>query len=304
VNEGEVAIGAAGLTKRFGPVLALSNLDLSVRRGEVLGFLGPNGAGKTTTIRLLMGFLRPSAGSCAVLGGSPRREPALRRRIGYLPGDFRAEPGMTGAELFGWYGRLRGNPSPARVGELAERLRLDPSRRFGTLSKGNRQKVGLVLAFCHRPDALILDEPTTGLDPLLQREFLALVGEAAGGGAAVLFSSHVLPEVERAAHRVAIIRTGELVTCSGVPELLDRSRQRLRLRFTEPPPRGLFDGVPGVTESEVDGRVATVTIDGTVGPILRAALAGPDGPELVRVSPAGDELEDLFTSLYTPQEVH
>jgi ABC-2 type transport system ATP-binding protein len=270
----------------------------------VFGFLGPNGAGKTTTIRLLMGFLRPSAGSCAVLGGSPRREPALRRRIGYLPGDFRAEPGMTGAELFGWYGRLRGNPSPARVGELAERLRLDPSRRFGTLSKGNRQKVGLVLAFCHRPDVLILDEPTTGLDPLLQREFLALVGEAAAGGAAVLFSSHVLPEVERAAHRVAIIRAGELVTCSGVPELLDRSRQRLRLRFTEPPPRGLFDGVPGVTESEVDGRVATVTIDGTVGPILRAALAGPDGPELVRVSPAGDELEDLFTSLYTPQEVH
>jgi ABC-2 type transport system ATP-binding protein len=192
-------ITANGLTKRFGAVTAVDSLDLTVHPGEVMGFLGPNGAGKTTTMRLLLGYLRPTAGTATVLGGSLAREPGLRRRVGYLPGDLRMDPGMTGADLFTYVGRLRGEPAAARVHELVDRLGLDPAHRFGVLSKGNRQKVGLVQALCHDPDVLILDEPTTGLDPLAQRELLTLVRAAADRGAAVLFSTHVLSEVERVA---------------------------------------------------------------------------------------------------------
>jgi ABC-2 type transport system ATP-binding protein len=187
------------------------------------------------------------------------------------------------------------------VDELVGRLDLDPSRRFGALSKGNRQKVGLVQAFQHDPDLLLLDEPTTGLDPLVQREFLRLVAEAAGRGAAVLFSSHVLPEVERAATRIAIIRQGRLVTESTVEALLDRARHRLELRYATPPPAGFLQGAPGVTVDEVDGRTAAITVEGPVGPALAAATRTPG---LLRVRGTGDDLEDLFVSLYQqPVEV-
>jgi ABC-2 type transport system ATP-binding protein len=293
------AITTDRLTKRFGTVAAVRELSLTVRPGEIVGFLGPNGAGKTTTIRLLLGFLRPSSGRCAVLGRSPANDPAVRGRIGYLPGDFRIDPKMTGAELFAWFGALRGGLNRARVDELVGRLGLDPTRPFHELSKGNRQKVGLVQAFQHEPEVLLLDEPTSGLDPLVQREFLRLVREAAQRGAAVLFSSHVLPEVERVAARVAIIRAGRLVTVSSVEELLDRARHRLELRFAGPPPADLFAHVPGVVEVEVDGRSATVALDGPVVPVLRAAI---DGPGLLRVDSAGDDLEELFVGLYD-QEV-
>ena len=294
------AIATDRLTKRFGTVTAVSELSLEVQPGEIVGFLGPNGAGKATTIRLLLGFLRPSSGRCMVLGASPARDTAVRGRIGYLPGDFRMDPKMTGAELFAWFGALRGGPNRARVDELVGRLGLDPSRPFHTLSKGNRQKVGLVQAFQHDPEVLLLDEPTSGLDPLVQREFLRLVREAAQRGAAVLFSSHVLPEVERVAARVAIIRAGWLVTTSSVEELLDRARHRLEFRFTDSPPAELFAHVPGVVEAAVEGRSAMVAVDGPVVPALRAAI---DGPGLLRVGSAGDDLEDLFVTLYDRQEV-
>jgi ABC-2 type transport system ATP-binding protein len=293
------AIVTDRLTKRFSEVVAVSELSLEVHAGEIVGFLGPNGAGKTTTIRMLLGFLNPTAGRLSVLGGVPGREPRLRRRIGYLPGDFRVDPAMSGGELFAWFGRLRGGVEQARLTELVERLDLDPARPFGALSKGNRQKVGIVQAFMHDPDVLILDEPTSGLDPLVQREFLRLLREAVGRGAAVLFSTHVLPEVERIASLVAIIRAGRLVTVSSVDALLDRARHRLEFRFTQPVPRSLFDGVPGVLAAEVDHHTATVTIDGPEGPALAAAAAGPG---LLRVSPAGDDLEDLFLSLYDDRE--
>ncbi len=291
----EPAIDIHGLTKRFGKVTAVADLTLQVRPGQIVGFLGPNGAGKTTTIRTLLGFLRPTAGTARVLG---RRagDVGVRGRIGYLPGDLRVDPAMTGADLFAWFGRLRRQHDPHRVDELCQRLDLDPSRPFGTLSKGNRQKVGVVQAFSHDPDVLILDEPTTGLDPLVQREFLALLEQAAERGAAVLFSSHVLPEVERVAATVAIIRAGRLVTVSTVDDLLDRARRRVELRFATPPPAGIFDHVPGVAAADVDGRTAVLAIDGPVGPALRAAT---DAGTLLRVSPAGDDLEDLFVSLYT-----
>ncbi|HEX6498194.1 MAG TPA: ABC transporter ATP-binding protein [Micromonosporaceae bacterium] len=284
------AVAIDRLTKRYGSLTAVDDLTLTVAPGEVVGFLGPNGAGKTTTIRTLLGFLRPTSGSCAVLGSWPGRDVAVRRRIGYLPGDFRVEPAMTAHHLFAWYARLRG-VGLDRARELCERLDLDPTRRFGTLSKGNRQKVGLVQAFLHDPDVLVLDEPTTGLDPVVQREFLAMVDEAARRGAAVLFSSHVLPEVERVADRIAIIRGGRLVTMSTVDDLLDQARHRLELRYAAPVPDGLLDGVPGVVRADVDGYRLTVVVDGPVGPVLRAA-ASRDG--LVRIDTVGDELEDLF----------
>jgi ABC-2 type transport system ATP-binding protein len=286
------------LTKRFGRLTAVSDLTLQVAAGQIMGFLGPNGAGKTTTIRMLMGFLRPTGGIATVLG-APAGDIAVRGRIGYLPGDLRVDPAMTGTQLLSWYGRLRGRHDRRRIDELTQRLGLDPTRPFGTLSKGNRQKVGIVQALCHDPDVLILDEPTTGLDPLVQREFLTLVGEAAGRGAAVLFSSHVLPEVERMATQVAIIRAGRLVTASTVDDLLDRSRRRMELRFAAPVPAGAFDGVPGVADAEVHDRTALLTVDGPVGPAMRAAT---DTGTLLRVNPAGDDLEDLFVSLYQPTD--
>jgi len=288
------AIVARGLTKRFGKVTAVADLNVEVAAGQILGFLGPNGAGKTTTIRMLMGFLRPTSGQASVLGARPGHT-GVRDRIGYLPGDLRIDPGITGTQLFNWYGRLRGRHNQRRIDELTERLGLDPSRAFGTLSKGNRQKVGIVQALCHDPQVLILDEPTTGLDPLVQREFLTLLGQLADDGAAVLFSSHVLPEVERAASRLAIIRAGRLATVSTVDDLLDQARRHLELRFAAPIPAGVFDRVPGVARAEVHERTAVLTIDGPVGPALRAAT---DAGTVLRVNPVGDDLEDLFVSLY------
>ena len=288
------AVEAHGLTKRFGKLTAVDDLGLVVESGEVVGFLGPNGAGKTTTIRMLMGFLRPSGGAATILG-APAGDVAVRARIGYLPGDLRVDAAMTGRDLFAWYGRLRNRHDRSRVDDLVKRLDLDPTRPFGTLSKGNRQKVGIVQAFCHNPDLLILDEPTSGLDPLVQREFLALVSQAAARGAAVVFSSHVLPAVERTATRVAIIRAGRLVTTATIDDLLDRARRRLELRFTAPVPADTFRDVPGVVRADVDAATAVLTIDGPVGPALRVAA---DAGTLLRVMPAGDELEDLFVSLY------
>ena len=290
-----VAIAARGLSKRFGSVRAVTDLTLEVKAGEVVGFLGPNGAGKTTTMRLLMGFLKPTSGHCSVLGDSLWRRPALRRRVGYLPGDFRMDPSMSGQDLFRWFARLRGGVAQHRVDELTERLELDPTRKFGELSKGNRQKIGIVQALMHDPTVLILDEPTSGLDPLVQREFSSLIRETAGRGAAVLLSSHVLPEVERLASRVAIIRAGRLVTVSSVEQLLDHTRHRLELRFADPVPPDLFRGVPGISGQEVDGKTVVITLDGPVGPALQAASSRSG---LLRVVPAGDELEDLFVKLY------
>jgi ABC-2 type transport system ATP-binding protein len=278
------------LSRRFGRLIAVDDLSLAVEAGETVGFLGPNGAGKTTTVRTLMGFLRPTAGSCRVLGVWPGEDVGVRRRIGYLPGDVRIEPGMRPSQLFAWFAGLRG-VSTKRGYELSERLGLDPSRPFGTLSKGNRQKVGLVQAFLHDPEVIVLDEPSSGLDPVVQRELLAIIREAAAAGAGVLFSSHVLPEVERIANRVAVLRTGRLVVLAPVRDLLDRARHRLELSFADPVPPDLLRDVPGLVDLQAEGRRLEVVVDGPVGPVLAAATTLGT---LLRVAPAGDELEDLF----------
>jgi ABC-2 type transport system ATP-binding protein len=289
------AIDARHLVKRFGKLVAVNDLTLEVHPGEVVGFLGPNGAGKTTTIRMLMGFIRPSAGEALVLGGRLWDRAALRREVGYLPGDFRVDGGLSGWDLLSWFGSLRGGFDRKHMDELAERLHLDLRRKFSDLSKGNRQKIGIVQAFMHRPTVLILDEPTTGLDPLIQREFLELVEEAKHRGAAVFFSSHVLPEVSRVADRVAILRLGELVSVSTVDELLDKARHRLELRYASPVNADRFRGVPGVVAVEGSGSTVVITVDGPIGPAMQVAST-LDG--LLRVSSAGDELEQIFVSLY------
>jgi ABC-2 type transport system ATP-binding protein len=208
-----------GLTKFYGRNRGVADLAFSVEAGEVFGYLGPNGAGKTTTIRLLLDLIRPTRGTARLFGLDARRDgTAARRRIGYLPGELALDPRMTGRNALGLLGRLRGPVDWPEVQRLAERLGCDLSRRVGALSHGNRQKLGLIQAFMHRPELLVLDEPTLGLDPLVQHEFYLMVEEARAAGRTVFISSHVLPEVERLCDRVAIIRAGRLAASrSGLP---------------------------------------------------------------------------------------
>jgi ABC-2 type transport system ATP-binding protein len=290
-------IAIAGLTKRFGRLTAVDQLDLRVAPGEVYGLLGPNGAGKTTTIRTLLGYLEPTAGSARVLGGSAR-DRAIRRRIGYLPGDLRLEGRMKVAAILDFYADLRGGVDRRRIDALCEQLQLDQSRPFGQLSKGNRQKVGVVQAFMHEPDVLVLDEPTSGLDPLMQREVLSLVRERRDAGAAVLFSSHLIFEVEEVADRVGILRQGHKVvedTVGGLQVLT--ARQSLHLRFTEPVPASALAGVPGVESVQAERTRVAVVVRGSVAPLVRALADLPI--EHIAADPI--LLDDLFYGIYDGQ---
>jgi ABC-2 type transport system ATP-binding protein len=292
----EPVIGAVGLAKRFGTVEALRGLDLEVERGEVFGYLGPNGAGKTTTIRLLLDFIRPTSGRVEVLGGSGA-DPAVRRRIGYLPAELSVDPRWTARDLIDFYGRLRGGVDAGWVRALLGRFDLDPTRRVGELSTGNRRKLGIVQAVMHRPELLVLDEPSSGLDPLLQYEFQRLVRELAGAGTTVFLSSHVLPEVEALAGRVAILRRGELVTVAGVEELRQQARQRIELRLARPADATRFAGVPGVAEAQTEDTRIRLLVEGPVGPLLAAAA----GLEVQRIVTHEADLEDVFLSYYQEQ---
>jgi ABC-2 type transport system ATP-binding protein len=267
---------AQGLTKRFGAFPAVHALDLDVRAGEVFGFLGPNGAGKTTTIRLVLDFLRPTSGTVTVLG-STAADVGVRRRIGYLPADLHVDPRYTASELFDFLGHLSGGFDRARLGVLLERFQLDPSRPLRDLSTGNRRKVGIVQAFLHRPDLYILDEPSTGLDPLLQHEFLLLVRESVTEGATVFLSSHQLPEVERVADRVGILRRGELVAVLDVAELRRRARQHIDL-----------------TVEGAHGGQVRVVVEGSVDAVLKAAARLP----VERIVTEEADLEHVFLDFY------
>ncbi len=286
-------ISTGDLTKHFGAVRALEGLDLQIERGEVFGYLGPNGAGKTTTIRLLLDLLRPTRGTARVLGRSGA-DPAVRRRIGYLPADLHLDQRYTPADVFDFFGTLRGGTDPARCVELLERFGLDPSRPIGQLSTGNRRKVGIVQAFMHRPELLILDEPTSGLDPLLQQEFQALLRESVADGATVFLSSHVLPEVEVLADRVGILRQGELVTVAGIEELRRQARQRIELHVAGEITLGRFRRLKSVVEAdEIDGIVYLV-VEGSIDKVLKAAA----GLEVVRIVTHQTDLEDVFLAYY------
>ena len=292
----DAAVRTEGLTKHFGPVKAVDDVDLVIERGEVFGYLGPNGAGKTTTVRLLLDFLRPTAGRAIVLGGSGG-DPEIRRRIGYLPGDLRLDPDYTANDVIELFGRLRGGVDRLRVDALLERFGLDPTRPVGELSTGNRRKVGVVQAFMSRPELLLLDEPTSGLDPLLQHEFNALVREVVAEGATVLLSSHVLPEVEALADRVGIVRRGRLVAVAGVEELRQTARQRIELHVAGPVGEAdlaRFRAVAEVVEVAAEAGVVHLVVEGPVDGMVKVAA----GLEVQRIVSHETDLEDVFLRYY------
>ncbi|WP_010540009.1 ABC transporter ATP-binding protein [Dietzia alimentaria] len=288
-------IATDGLTKRFGDVVAVSNLDLEVFPGEIFGFLGPNGAGKSTVIRTLLDQIRPTSGRASIFGldsrvGSLR----IRARVGYVPGDLALYPKMTGAQLLAYFGRLRGGVDQTFVHELAERLRADLSKKIGDYSTGNRQKIGLIQAFMHTPDLLILDEPNAGLDPLIQQEFHTMLGEVRDQGRTVFLSSHTLSEVERVADRVGIIREGELAAVERITDLKAKAIRRIDMEFAGPVPANLFDRVAAIREATVDGPHATVAFDGPINAVLQAAMAH----ELVDLHTRDADLEEIFLAYY------
>jgi ABC-2 type transport system ATP-binding protein len=291
------AIVLENLTKTYGSRRGLAGLDLRVHAGEVLGFLGPNGAGKSTTIRLLLDLIRPTAGRARVLGLDPRADAvALHRRVGYLPGDFAVDGRQSVRACLRFLAGLRGGPSAGRIDALAERLDLDQSARVKSLSKGNRQKVGLVQAFMHEPELLILDEPTSGLDPLVQQTFLDMVTEAAHRGATVFMSSHVLAEVQAVADRVAIIRDGRLVALDTVTALRSTAVRTVELTFAAPVNATEFAAVPGVDDLTVTGTVLRCRLTGSPDPLLRAATGHHTVTGILATEP---DLENLFRTYYT-----
>lgn len=290
------AIELQELSKTYGSVRGLAGLSLEVRRGEVFGYLGPNGAGKSTTIRLLLDLIRPTAGSARVLGLDPRTDAVqLHTKIGYLAGDF-VVPGRqrVGATLR-FLAALRGGVATERIDTLCARLELDQSAQVKSLSKGNRQKLGLVQAFMHEPELLILDEPTSGLDPLGQQRFLDMTAEAAANGQTVFMSSHIMSEVEAVADRVAIIREGELVASSTVSGLRANAVRDVEVTFAEPVGTADFTRMANVSDVEVDGTTLHCQVTGSPDALLRALVAH----HVLALSVTEPALEDLFHGYYT-----
>ncbi|WP_018353134.1 ABC transporter ATP-binding protein [Longispora albida] len=290
----DAAIQLTGLAKTYGRRRGLTGLTLDVHHGEIFGYLGPNGAGKSTTIRLLLDLIRPSAGTARVLGLDPRADAvALHRRIGYLAGDFVVDGRQTVRECLRFLANLRGNGGAARIGELAERLDLDLTARIRSLSKGNRQKVGLVQAFMHSPELLILDEPTSGLDPLVQHTFLDLVREARAAGQTVFMSSHIMSEVQAVADRVGILREGALVALDSVEALRERAVRKVEITFAAPVSAEEFT-VDGVSDLAVDGTVLRCRVSGSPDALVKAA-ARHTVTGLLSEEP---DLEELFLTYY------
>jgi ABC-2 type transport system ATP-binding protein len=283
------------LTKSYGVHRGIVEVDLEVREGEVFGFLGPNGAGKTTTIRVLLDLIRPTSGTARMFGILTADDPiSIHRRIGYLPGEFTLYDRLTGAETIEYFANLRGGFDRAYSGRLVERLGLDTSRRFREYSKGNKQKVGLVCALQHRPELLILDEPTAGLDPLVQQTFNELLFEAKAEGRTAFISSHIISEVERTCDRVAIIRDGRIVRLDTVETLREMAAHEVELRFAEPVDPAPYAAVAGVSNLVVEGRSMRMLVTGPVAPVVRLAAAG----QLVDFVSREPSLEEVFLAEY------
>lgn len=289
------AIVTEGLTKHYGDVKALEKLDLSIAQGEIFGFLGPNGAGKTTTMRTILDLIRPTAGLARIMGLDSHDDALeIRKHIGYVPGDLALYKKLTGRELLQYFANLRGGVDWSFVDELAERLTSDLSRKIGEYSSGNRQKVGLIQAFMNKPAVLILDEPSTGLDPLVQQEFQAMLREVSAEGRTVFLSSHTLSEVERVAHRVAIIREGQLAVVDTMEALKAKAIRTVIFHFADPVAESVFTGVPGVRDVSVAGSAATVSFEGPMSALLRAAT----DHDVVNLTHSEADLEEIFLAYY------
>ena len=292
---GMAVIETHELTKRYVRARGIEGVSMAVEHGEVFGFLGPNGAGKTTTIRTLLDLLHPTSGTATIFGLDSRRDSrAIRARIGNLPGDFAYDPRLTGHELVSFLAELRGMRDLGRAPELAERFQADIDRPLGELSRGNRQKIGLVQCAFHDPELLVLDEPSSGLDPLMQEEFLAFVAEERARGRTVFLSSHELDEVQRACDRVAIIREGRLVAVESVDDVTRRSYRHVVLEFAERVDSDEFRRIPGVSGLVQNGRRLTFRAEGDIDPVIKAA-ARHTVSELELGRPT---LEEIFLTYY------
>jgi ABC-2 type transport system ATP-binding protein len=294
------AIVTRRLTKDYGGGRGLADLDLNVRAGEMFGFLGPNGAGKTTTIRLLMGMIQPTSGSASMFGlDCQRQSVAIKRLVGYVPGELPDWGRLRGSEISASLAALRGGVDPNHVASLSEQLELDLGRRWREQSRGNKQKLALVLALMHRPELLILDEPTGGLDPLKQQVFYQLLTDARAAGATVFLSSHVLTEVERVCDRVGIVRAGRLVTVATLEELRRMRAYQVELRFAGPPPVDAVRAAAGVSQVSVTGMRLLCTVHGGFGQLLEAIA----GHEVVTMASQEPSLEELFLDYYREDAV-
>jgi ABC-2 type transport system ATP-binding protein len=288
-------IVAEGLTKSYGASRGVIDLSFRVQAGEVFGYLGPNGAGKSTTIRTMLDFLRPTAGRITVFGLDPRTDaPAIHRRIGYVPGEFGLYERMKVRAYFEAFAAFRHGAGAAAFGKLAERLELDLDRPIHELSHGNKQKVGLVQAFMHEPDLLVLDEPTQGLDPLVQQTFYELIDETRARGGTVFLSSHILPEVERTCDRVGIIRDGRLLTIDDVGSLKAKALRSIVFHFATPVDPDVFASLPSVVAVDGHGDSVALTIQGELDEVVKEAARHT----VVNVETREPSLEEIFLRAY------
>jgi ABC-2 type transport system ATP-binding protein len=288
-------IQTQNLTKYYGKHRGIIDVDLEVSEGEAFGFLGPNGAGKTTMIRTLLDHIRPTSGRATVFGIETTVDPvAIHRRLGYLPGEFALYDKLTGGQTLDYFANLRGGVDRLYQADLIARLDVDPSRRFREYSKGNKQKIGLIIALQHRPDLLLLDEPTSGLDPLIQQVFYGVIREAKAEGRTVFLSSHILSEVEKTCDRVAIIREGSLARIDRTEALRDLAHHTVELVFTGPVPAAEFEALPGVSDVVAEGHVLRMRVSGNIAPIVRAAARF----ELADFVSREPSLEETFLAEY------
>ncbi|GAA2039130.1 ABC transporter ATP-binding protein [Agromyces tropicus] len=297
------AVSARGLTKRYGATTALHGLDLDIPRGSVFGMIGPNGAGKTTTMRLLLDIIRPTAGELSVLGRSPRDGgAALRRRIGYLPGELHLGTRVKGREFLAHYAEISGPVRKGAVDDLADRLGVDLGRPVRSLSKGNKQKIGLIQAFMHEPELLVLDEPTSGLDPLVQQEFHAMLHEARAAGQTVFLSSHVLSEVQQTAHEIAILKQGRIVERSTVAALRENAVRHVKVVVAEADAaaaRAVLDALPGVQGvAATTNGAGTAALSATLDTHVDAFVKAVARLDLVDLTIEEPDLEEMVLAYY------
>ncbi|MEX2030922.1 MAG: ABC transporter ATP-binding protein [Anaerolineales bacterium] len=293
----EIAVRTRGLVKSYGNVQALRGLDLEVREGEIYGYLGPNGSGKSTTIRCLLDLIRPQAGLVRVLGLDPQAKPVeVRLKVGYLPGELHLDENLTGQTSLRFFNELRGRAAEcAYIDELAGRLKVDLGRPIRNLSHGNKQKIGLIQALMHRPQLLLLDEPTKGLDPLMQQEVLELLREAKEGGTTVFFSSHVIGEVEALAERVAIIRQGVVVEVAEIDALRARAIRRAHVRFKQPVDGARILDLPGVQLlSQDDDSAMWLQVRGDMDVLVKTLAQFP----VADIETQRPSLEEIFLAYY------